>query len=192
MYLVVGLGNPGESYKFNRHNAGFLLTEKICEHYELTAVADKFKSKIFKGNIAEEKVMVIKPQTYMNASGKSVSSFVNYYKIDLANVIVAYDDLDLAFGKVKITRGGSDAGHNGIKSINHFIKNTYLKLKIGIGHPGNPEKVSSYVLNDFSVDEQDKLNKLAQKIAQNFEILIQGYRDKFLNKLALDRQEDGI
>lgn len=184
MYLLVGLGNPGKSYSFNRHNVGFIILDKILNYFSFDKLNDKFKAEFFKGQIAEQKILAIKPQTYMNASGEAISLIANFYKISPENIIVIYDDLDIDLGNVKLVQGGSAAGHNGIKSINNFIKNEYFKLRIGISHPGHKDEVSHYVLSDFNKEELQQINKLSENIVQKLPIFISEGREKFLNDLA--------
>lgn len=192
MYLLVGLGNPGDSYKFNRHNVGFMIIDKICNYNNFVADKDKFKSKVFKGTIANEKIIAIKPMTFMNLSGEAVSQFANFYKIKPENIIIIYDELDIEIGKIKLNIGGSAAGHNGIKSINSLIENNYVKLRIGISHPGHKDDVSDYVLSDFTDEEMKKIEKIGEIVAKNFSILITEGKEDFLNNLALGFKENGI
>jgi PTH1 family peptidyl-tRNA hydrolase len=192
MYLLAGLGNPGDSYKFNRHNIGFMIIDKICNYNNFVTDKDKFKSKVFKGTIANEKTIAIKPMTFMNLSGEAVSQFANFYKIKPENIVIIYDELDIEVGRIKLNIGGSAAGHNGIKSINSLIENNYVKLRIGISHPGHKDDVSDYVLSDFTDEEMKKIEMIGEIIAKNFSILITEGRENFLNNVALDFKENGI
>ena len=180
MYLIVGLGNPGNKYKNTRHNVGFSAIDAIVSKFKIPEAGTKFDALIYKGLVEEMSVMLIKPQTFMNNSGKSVSQFINFYKIPLEHVFVIYDDMDMVVGKLRVRSGGSDAGHNGIKSINSFVSNLYIKVKIGIGHPGNKDLVSKYVLQEFRQQEEiDTINELYIDIAENIKVLLQGELDKF-------------
>ncbi|NRA74002.1 MAG: aminoacyl-tRNA hydrolase [Rickettsiales bacterium] len=179
MYLVVGLGNPGEKYKKTRHNVGWLALDEIISCYNLQSEKDKFVSQVYKGIIASEKIIAVKPLVFMNDSGKAISKFVSFYKIPAERVIVIYDDLDMKIGKIRLKRESGSGGHNGIKSINSFIKNDYIKIKIGIDRPRNEKDVSSYVLENFA-DSEIKIIKQANKtIAKLFEYVIFGDLDKF-------------
>jgi PTH1 family peptidyl-tRNA hydrolase len=186
MYIIVGLGNPGSSYEYNRHNAGFLVIDEIARYYNFDDPVNKFDSQLFKGVIGTKKVLLVKPQTFMNLSGKSVSHFVNFYKIDITKLVVIYDDLDVPFGKLKINVGGGTAGHNGLKSINSLVKNEYNKFKVGISHPGEKHQVNNYVLTDFKKDELDQVHKMGKNIAENLPIFFSSGREEFLNKYYLE------
>ncbi len=191
MYLIVGLGNPGISYSKNRHNVGFIIVDQLIDFYNLQSEKSKFDSDVAKGTIAGHKVLAIKPQLYMNNSGKAVSQFVNFYKINPENVIVIYDEIALDFLKIKINQGGGAAGHNGIRSINQHIKNEYYKFRFGVGHPGDKDKVSGYVLGDFDNSELEEIDKIGKDISEVFDIFVAEDKDKFLNALAL-RRNNGI
>jgi PTH1 family peptidyl-tRNA hydrolase len=173
MFLVVGLGNPGKQYRNNRHNVGFMVIDKIVDQFDLISNKEKFDSDVFIGEIGDHKVIAVKPNTYMNLSGKSVSGFIKHYKIPLSSVIVIHDDIDLAFGKVKTKFGGGTGGHNGLKSIDGFIGQNYNRLRIGVSHPGDRDMVSDFVLSDFEHGtEKDTMNELISSIAKNFNILV--------------------
>ncbi|MBP9792267.1 MAG: aminoacyl-tRNA hydrolase [Rickettsiales bacterium] len=180
MHLIVGLGNPGSKYENTRHNVGFQVIDAITTKFKIPETGSKFNAILHKGVIETTPVTLIKPQTFMNDSGKSVSQFINFYKIPLKNVIVIYDDLDMFIGKLRVRSGGSDGGHNGIKSINSLVSNEYIKVKIGIAHPGHKDLVSKYVLEPFKEKEEiDTINELYADIAQNISILLQGDLDHF-------------
>lgn len=179
MYLVVGLGNPGEKYKSTRHNVGFLAIDSLVESYGFSSEHSKYNSDFFKGSIGDQKVLAIKPMTFMNESGKSVSAFSNFYKIPAENIIVLHDDLDLALGKVRIKIGGGIAGHNGLRSINSMVSNKYVRVRIGIDHPQNKDLVSRYVLEDFSKDEFGAVNSTLDRISKLFPEILKGDHDLF-------------
>jgi len=156
MNLVVGLGNPTDKYKNNRHNIGFMVIDKLISNLKAFDISKKdFKGKLYKS----PKTLLLKPTTYMNLSGESVQAVCNYYKIDIEDVIVVHDELDINFGRIKIKRGGSSGGHNGLKSIDKHCQNNYLRVRVGIGKPQNKD-VIAYVLSDFSKDEGECLKKL--------------------------------
>ena len=173
MFLVVGLGNPGKQYRNNRHNVGFMVIDKLVEQFNLTSSKEKFDSDIFTGEIGEHKVIAIKPNTYMNLSGKAVAGFIKHYKIPLSSLIVIHDDIDLAFGKVKTKIGGGAGGHNGLKSIDALLGQGYNRLRIGVSHPGDKDMVADFVLSDFEHGtEKDSINELTYSIAEHFNFLL--------------------
>jgi PTH1 family peptidyl-tRNA hydrolase len=179
MYIIVGLGNPGQKYERTRHNVGWMALDEIIAEYKLEEVKEKFESKVYKGIIAEEKVIAIKPLTFMNLSGKAVARFVSFHKVPTAKLVVLYDDLDMEPGKVRVKLEGGDGGHNGIKSINSFVAKDYLRIKIGIGHPGTREAVNDYVLKNFSKGELEIIQQANKMVAKLFKYVISGDLDKF-------------
>lgn len=184
MYLIIGLGNPGKKYEQTRHNVGFQAIDAIANAFSIPESGTKFDAQIHKGSIEGKKVLLIKPQTFMNESGKSVSQFVNFYKIPIKNTFIIYDDIDMSVGKLRVKSGGSDGGHNGIKSINGLVSNEYIKIKIGVGHPGNKNLVSSYVLHPFDTkDEQDLINELYVDIVKNINSLLEHDLEQFSGKI---------
>lgn len=184
MHLIVGLGNPGKKYENTKHNVGFQAIDAIIKNFNIDASGIKFDAETYKGSINNKKVLLIKPQTFMNDSGKSVSQFTNFYKIPPENIFVIYDDIDMSIGKLRVKTGGSDGGHNGIKSINKLIRNDYIKVKIGVGHPGHKDMVSTYVLRPFDTkDEQDLMNELYVDIAKNLNTLLEQNLEQFSSKI---------
>lgn len=185
MKLLVGLGNPGAEYKKTRHNVGFMAVEAIAHRHNFLAPKLKFHSEILEGTIEGHKVLLQKPQTYMNLSGGAVQRLCQFYKIPPENVIVFHDDLDLAFGKIKIKQGGGHGGHNGLKSIDSHMGNPYFRVRIGVGHPGDKEKVTGHVLGEFSSDERQQVEKLMDHIADTVPLLLTQGGEAFLNRLAI-------
>ena len=179
MLLFVGLGNPTPNSHNNRHNIGFKVIEAINQKFGLSKQKPKFKGLLTTGNIGEEKIYAIKPLTFMNNSGICIRELLEYFKIDSKNVIVFHDDLDIEFGKIKAKFGGSNAGHNGIGSIDKFIGKDYSRVRIGIGKPDSKISVSDYVLNDFNEDEQQNLEKITNNIIDSISILIDKKLDLF-------------
>ncbi|MBL6664689.1 MAG: aminoacyl-tRNA hydrolase [Rickettsiales bacterium] len=154
MKLIVALGNIGKEYESTRHNFGFLLLDQIVRDYSLQNGGIKNKAEIFAGNIGEQKVVAIKPQTYMNLSGQAVSPIVSFYKISLDDVLVLHDEIDIDLGDVRFKQGGGHAGHNGLKSLDSSIGKNYKRLRLGVGRPSDSRfEVSDYVLGKFSKDE---------------------------------------
>ncbi len=172
MLLFVGLGNPTQDSKNNRHNIGFKIIDAINQKFGLSKQKPKFKGLLTLGNIREKKVYTIKPLTFMNNSGICIRELLEYFKIDAENVIVFHDDLDVDLGKVKAKFGGSSAGHNGITSIDKFIGKDYSRIRIGIGKPDPKISASDYVLNDFNEEEKEKIEKTTNNIIDSLYILI--------------------
>ena len=179
MLLIVGLGNPTPNSQNNRHNIGFKVVDAINQKFSLSKQKPKFKGLLTTGNIGEKKIYVIKPLTFMNNSGICIRELLEYFKIDAENVIVFHDDLDVELGKIKAKFGGSNAGHNGIASIDKFIGRDYSRVRIGIGKPDNQISISEYVLNDFNEEEKEHLEKITKSIIDSMSILIDKKLDLF-------------
>lgn len=173
MHLIVGLGNYGKKYQFTRHNFGFLLADQIIADYNLQNNGLKFNSEFFSGKIANKNVILIKPQTFMNLSGNAVRDCMNFYKINLANLIVLHDELDLELGRIKIKTAGGNAGHNGLKSISEMVGNEYLRIRLGISRPINLQfDIADYVLSKFNDDELKIVEQVNKKISQEIPLII--------------------
>lgn len=182
MFLVAGLGNPDEQYRFNRHNVGFMAVDSLAHRFSFSNFSKKHQGLIAEGEIARKKVLLLKPQTYMNASGQSVAAIARFYKIPMENILVIHDDLDLPFARIKMKLGGGSAGHNGLKSIDACLgSNAYYRLRIGIGRPMDKSQVIDYVLSNFSKAEQADLQILFKKIERAFPAFLEKYQDGFLN-----------
>ena len=179
MLLFVGLGNPTPNSENNRHNIGFKIIDAINNKFKLSKQKPKFKGLLTTGSINNKKVYAIKPLTFMNNSGICIRELMEYFKIDAEDVIVFHDDLDIDFGKVKAKFGGSDAGHNGIASIDKFIGKEYSRVRIGIGKPKNNTVVNDHVLKDFDEDEKTELESIKENITDNLSILIEKKLDLF-------------
>lgn len=184
MKLIIGLGNPGKEYENTRHNIGFELLDGIADEYGFSNYQSKFKAEYSEGLINGQKIRLIKPQTFMNLSGKSVIEAKNFYKIDNSEILVIHDELDVELGKLKIKSGGGNGGHNGIKSIDNICGKDYFRLRYGISHPGVKSMVSSYVLSKFTSEEQEKLENINSFIIKNFAELINGNHNNFLSKFG--------
>lgn len=185
MKLLVGLGNPGAEYEQTRHNIGFMAVDAIAHRHNFSSPKLKYKSEIYDGIIEGEKVLIQKPLTYMNLSGTSVQEFSKFYKISLDDIIVFHDELDLAFGKIKIKQGGGNGGHNGIKSLDSHCGNAYHRVRLGIGHPGDKDKVSGYVLSKFPSNEMQHVESWVDHIAEAIPLLLSKDDNVFLTRLAL-------
>ena len=179
MLLFVGLGNPTPDSENNRHNVGFKIIDAINKKFSLSKQKPKFKGLLTTGNIGNEKVYAIKPLTFMNNSGICIRELIEYFKIDAEDVIVFHDDLDVEFGKIKAKFGGSNAGHNGIASIDKFIGKDYSRVRIGIGKPKGNLGVSDYVLQNFDEDEAVKIEKISKDITDSISILVEKKLDLF-------------
>jgi len=184
MLLIAGLGNPGPRYAGNRHNIGFMAVDEIHRDPSFSPWSQKFKGEISEGRIGAEKVLLLKPQTFMNASGESVAAAAAFYKIEPASIIVLHDELDLPPGKVRVKTGGGHGGHNGLRSIDAHLGREYRRVRLGIGHPGAKELVSPYVLGDFAKVDQEWLRPLLEDVARNVDLLASGDDAGFMNRLS--------
>lgn len=174
MFLVVGLGNPGREYENTRHNVGFMAVDEIFDRYTFSSFKEKFDGLLAEGQIGTEKVLLLKPQTFMNLSGNSVVKAALFYKILPENIIVIHDDVDLDFGKLKAKRGGSSAGHNGLKSIDANITPLYNRIRIGIGRPAHTDfNMADYVLSRFSKADEKTLKNSLSAATDAVEVLIE-------------------
>lgn len=189
MKLLVGLGNPGAQYSGNRHNIGFMALDAIAAAHGISTWKSKHGGLIAEGTIGAERVLLLKPQTYMNKSGDSVQQVARFYKLDPDDIIVFYDELDLVPGKVRVKIGGGNGGHNGLRSIDPQIGLNYKRVRLGIGHPGK-ENVTHHVLGDFAKADKVWLEPLLDEIARQVPLLLTGDDAGFMNKLALAVQGD--
>ena len=185
MNLFVGLGNPGQKYARNRHNIGFMALDRIAADHGFGPWKSKFQAEISEGRLGSEKVLLVKPQTFMNRSGQSVGEVMRFYKLDSTDVTVFHDELDLAPGKVRVKAGGGHAGHNGLRSIHEHISPAYDRVRLGIGHPGRKEMVSPYVLSDFAKADADWLDDVLRGVSDGAGYLADGDGGKFMNAVAL-------
>jgi PTH1 family peptidyl-tRNA hydrolase len=192
MLLFVGLGNPGRAYAKNRHNLGFMAVEAIARRHGFPAARARFQGLLSEGSIAGERVILLKPQTYMNESGRSVGEAARFHKISPAEIIVFHDELDLAPGKCRVKVGGGVAGHNGLRSITAHIGNDYKRIRLGIGHPGDKSLVHSYVLNDFAKSDQPWVEALCEAIADHADLIVKGDDASLQNKLHLAMEAKGL
>jgi PTH1 family peptidyl-tRNA hydrolase len=183
MLLLVGLGNPNPNNSNNRHNVGFLVIDKINAKFKLSKQKPKFKGLLTTGNISEQKVFAIKPLTFMNNSGICIKELIEYFKIDVKDVFVFHDDMDIDIGKVKAKIGGSSAGHNGIDSIDKNIGKNYPRIRIGIGRPKKDSTGIDHVLDNFSDDEKQNVEKVTDNIIKSLSILINKDLDLFSSKI---------
>jgi peptidyl-tRNA hydrolase, PTH1 family len=185
MRLVVGLGNPGSRHARNRHNIGFMTVAAIARRYGFPAFRSRFKGELAEGVIAGERRLLLCPQTFMNASGEAVLAAMSFYKLAPGEIVVIHDELDLRPGKVRVKRGGGNAGHNGLRSIDAMIGPDYWRIRIGIGHPGIKELVHPYVLQNFTAEEMRLwVAPLAEAVAETILWLLDGAPDAFMSEVA--------
>lgn len=185
MLIFAGLGNPGSRYAGNRHNIGFMALDEIARRHRASPWRARFQAQASEATIGNEKVVLLKPQTYMNESGRSIGEAARFFKIEPADVIVFHDELDLAPAKLRIKLGGGNAGHNGLRSTTAAIGNEYRRVRMGIGHPGIKELVHAYVLNDFGKAELPWVEDLCTACADNAELLARHDDAGFQNKVHL-------
>lgn len=191
MRLVVGLGNPGPKHKNNRHNIGFMAADEIVRRHGLSAPRSKFQGDISEGDIAGERVMVLKPATFMNESGRSVGEAARFYKIASEDVFVIYDEIDLAAEKIRVKQGGGHAGHNGLRSIDaHLDDKNYWRVRLGIGHPGDKAQVSSHVLGDFSKHDRQWIERELTAVADELPLLLEGKSGDFMSRVSMATQTE--
>ena len=190
MQLWVGLGNPGPQYVFHRHNVGFMAVDTIAEVHDFGPVQKKFSGWVQDGRIGGQRVILLKPASFMNESGRSVSEALRFYKLDVSALTVFHDELDLAPFKVKVKQGGGTAGHNGLRSIDKHLGPDFRRIRLGIGHPGHKERVTGHVLGNFAKAEQDDLADMLGAIAAEADWLAKGDDVRFMNDVALRLQSD--
>ena len=183
--LVAGLGNPGAQYALNRHNAGFILADAIHLEYGFGPWRAKFEGLVAEGTLAGRKTHLLKPQTYMNDSGRSVSAALGFYKLPLSALVVAHDEIDLAAGKLKVKIGGGDAGQNGLRSITAALGPDYRRVRIGIGHPGEKSRVTGHVLQNFSNSDLEWFKPMLDAMVDAAPLLAEDDDNGFMSKVAL-------
>jgi peptidyl-tRNA hydrolase, PTH1 family len=185
MLVFAGLGNPGDRYANNRHNVGFMAADAIHRRHSFSPWSKKFRALIAEGRLGDDRVLLVKPQTFMNESGQAVGEALRFYKLEPDDLTVFYDEIDLAPGKVRIKKGGGAGGHNGIRSLDGHIGQDYRRVRIGVGHPGIKEMVMPHVLGDFAKSDHEWLDPLMEALADNADMLVKGDDNGFMNKLSL-------
>lgn len=185
MYVVVGLGNPGAQYSLNRHNIGYMAIDTIAAQYNFPPFKIKFNAYVSEGKVGSARVILCKPLTFMNLSGRPVAELVKFYKIPLENLYVVHDDLDLLPRAIKVKKAGGNGGHNGLRSIDSCLGQDYWRLRLGIGHPGFKDAVSGYVLSNFKSSDEEWLTDLLSAIAAEFDTLFDNDPGKWLTKVHL-------
>ncbi len=191
MQLWVGLGNPGGKYEHNRHNIGFMALERIADAHGFQPWRGRFQGQLSEGRLGSDKVLLLKPDTFMNLSGQSVGEAMRFFKLGPEDITVFHDELDLAPGKLRLKQGGGHAGHNGLRSIHQHIGEAYARVRLGIGHPGHKDRVAGYVLSDFAKADQAWLDDMLRGIAQGAPHLARGDGGQFMNAVALARGDTG-
>ncbi len=190
MQIWAGLGNPGASYSLHRHNVGFMAADIIAEVHGFSPPKKAFRGELREGRIGRNRILLLKPQVFMNRSGESVAEALRFYKLDLDALTVFHDELDLAPMKVKVKLGGGTAGHNGLRSIDAHLGPDFRRVRIGIGHPGHKDKVTGYVLGNYAKSEMDALSDLLAAIASEAEWLADGDDARFMSEVALRLQSE--
>ncbi|WP_136162927.1 aminoacyl-tRNA hydrolase [Sphingomonas flavalba] len=188
MQIWVGLGNPGAQYALNRHNIGFMAIDAIEAVAGFPPPRTRFQGWATEGRVGAEKLLLLKPATFMNESGRSVGEALRFYKLDIGALTVFHDELDLAPFKVKVKTGGGTAGHNGLRSIEAHVGDGFRRVRLGIGHPGHRDRVTPYVLGNFAKAEMDPLADMLGAVAAEAEWLAQGDDARFMNAVALRLQ----
>ncbi len=190
MQIWAGLGNPGTQYALHRHNVGFMVADILADAHEFGPWSKRFRSLVAEGRIGRERVLLVKPQTFMNDSGDAVQQALKFYKLDLDALTVFHDELDLAPFKVKVRTGGGLAGHNGLRAINAIFGPDFRRVRIGIGHPGHKDKVTGYVLGNYAKSEMDALSDLLGAISAEAEWLADGEDARFMSEIARRLQDE--
>jgi PTH1 family peptidyl-tRNA hydrolase len=185
MRLFVGLGNPGTEHAGHRHNVGYMAVDRIAADHGFGPWRSRFQGQVSEGRLGSEKLVLLKPATFMNLSGQSVGEAMRFFKQTPADVTVFHDELDLAPGRVRVKEGGGHAGHNGLRSLHQHIGDAYVRVRIGIGHPGHKDRVSGYVLHDFAKADADWLEDVLHGISDGAALLAAGDGARFMNAVAL-------
>jgi PTH1 family peptidyl-tRNA hydrolase len=192
MRLFVGLGNPGTKYALNRHNIGFMAVDEIARRHGFAPWRRRFQGMTSEGTLDEEKVVLLRPETFMNESGRAVQEAANFFKLGIDDIVVFQDELELPPAKVRVKIGGGIAGHNGLRSISAHIGNDYRRVRLGIGHPGVKELVHGYVLSDFAKSDRPWVEALCAVMADNAGLLARAKDSTFQNKVHLAMQAKGF
>jgi PTH1 family peptidyl-tRNA hydrolase len=192
MLLFVGLGNPGARYEGNRHNIGFMVIEAIARRHGFSPWRRRFQGESSEGTIDGERIVLLKPMTFMNESGRAVGEAANFFKLGLGEITVFHDELELPSGKVRVKVGGGIAGHNGLRSVSSHVGNDYRRVRLGIGHPGVKELVHGHVLSDFAKSDRPWVGALCEVIADNAGLVAKDRDSSFQNKVHLAMQAKGF
>ena len=183
--LLIGLGNPGKEHAHNRHNAGFMVVDRIADDWHFSPFKKTFGGTFSDGVIEGEKIYLFKPMSYMNRSGGPAGEVANFYKIEPEHIIVIHDELDLELGKLRVKKGGGHGGHNGLRSLDSHLGKDYWRVRFGIDHPGDKDMVSDYVLSNFSKAETPLVDTMVSEISRHISLLLKGDDAGFMNKVVL-------
>ncbi|MBC7579181.1 MAG: aminoacyl-tRNA hydrolase [Tardiphaga sp.] len=192
MRLFVGLGNPGAKYQGNRHNIGFMVLDEMARRHRFAPWRRRFQGETSEGTLDGDRVILLRPLTFMNDSGRSVQEAASFFKIAVGDIAVFHDELELPFSKLRVKVGGGIAGHNGLRSISAHVGNDYRRVRLGIGHPGVKELVHNHVLSDFAKAERPQLEALVDAVVDNVALLADGHDSSFQNKVHLTMQAKGF
>ncbi|MGB8276258.1 MAG: aminoacyl-tRNA hydrolase [Alphaproteobacteria bacterium] len=184
MLLLVGLGNPGPSHARNRHNVGFMALDRIVQRHSFGPMRDRFHAQSREGSVGDHRALALKPQTYMNLSGRAVAAAMRFYKVQPADVFVLHDEIDLSPGKVRAKCGGGTAGHNGLRSIEDYIGPEFWRVRIGVGRPEGERDAAGYVLQNFGAEDKVWLDPVLEAIALSLPLLLAGAAPRFMNDVA--------
>lgn len=185
MQLFVGLGNPGPRYARHRHNIGFMAVDAIAHRHGFPAFRKRFRGLVSEGRLGDERVALLKPQTFMNESGRAVAAAMQFYKAGLAEVVVFHDELDLMEGKLRVKTGGGSAGHNGLRSIDRLVGPGYRRVRLGIGHPGDARRVTGHVLHAFGSEDAGWLMRMLDAVARSADLMAENDDANFMNRVAI-------
>lgn len=191
MRAILGLGNPGGQYAGHRHNVGFMALDRIAERASIGPFRRRFQGEAAEGRLGQERVLLLKPMTFMNESGRAARAAMDFYKLQPSDIVVVYDELDLAPGKLRMKQGGGAAGHNGIRSMIKHCGPDFWRVRVGIGHPGMPQKVHNYVLRDFAKVDKPWLEPMLDAIGDNGDMLAELDHANFMNRVAMAMQAAG-
>jgi peptidyl-tRNA hydrolase, PTH1 family len=183
MRLLVGLGNPGPGHAGHRHNIGYMAVDEIVRRHGFGPFRSRFLGVAAEGTIGGERILALKPETYMNRSGSAVQEAAQFYKLELPDIIVVYDEIDLTPGRIRVKQGGGSGGHNGIRSVDGHMGPDYWRVRLGVGHPGHPDLVAPYVLRPFDAEERPMFRKLIEAVAEAFPLLVAGDPNGFMSKV---------
>ncbi len=192
MFLFAGLGNPGEQYRRNRHNVGFMAADAIHYRHKFSPWRKRFSAQTAEGEIAGQKILLLKPETFMNESGLAVAAAQKFYKIALGDVVIFHDEIDLPPAKMRAKLGGGNAGQNGLRSISSHCGNDYMRVRIGVGHPGDRNMVSRWVLSDFAKGEQPWVEAMCEAISDAAEYLVKRKLEDFQNRVHVALEKSGV
>ncbi len=192
MRLFVGLGNPGAKYQANRHNIGFMAIDEIARRHGFGPWRRRFQGETSEGTLDTERVILLKPTTFMNESGNSVGEAAKFFKIEVADITVFHDEIELPAAKIRVKVGGGIAGHNGLRSISAHIGNEYRRVRLGVGHPGIKDMVHIHVLSDFAKSDMPWVSALCDIVADNAGLIVTGKDSTFANKVHLAMHAKGF